>query len=130
MTYTLYPYYWADEKEWDELLAIENDDYQHAEFLKAGAARVLVPVRKNFHEKVHSFLVQGPRALEFESEIKISSPLWLPLYQEIEEAQNPSSQNIAVEKCWETKVPTSLILLQADDSLPDDFEVPDDCPDP
>lgn len=129
MTYTLYPYYWADEGDWEELLSIENDDYQHAEFLRAGAARVLVPVRKNFHEKVHSFLVQGPRALDFESEVKITSPLWLPLYQEIEEAQNPSSQNLAVEKCWETRVPTSLILLQADDSLPDDFVVPDDCPD-
>jgi len=127
MTFSLYPYYWADEGQWEELLRLEHDDYQHGEFLKAGAARVLVPIRKNFHQKVHAFLVQGPRALDFGDEIEISSPLWLPLYQEIEEAQNPSSQNIAVEKCWDTRVPTNLIWLQPDATLPE-YDVVEDCP--
>ncbi|MGH1472622.1 MAG: hypothetical protein ACRBCS_15680 [Cellvibrionaceae bacterium] len=127
LTYTLYPYYWNDAADWKELLHLKHQDSEHATFLRAGAARVLVPVRENWHRKVHSVLVHGAKALDFIDEINVTSPLWLPLWQEIEESQNPSSQNRVVEKCWDVKVPTNLVMLKEDSELPT-FDTPDDCP--
>jgi hypothetical protein len=48
MMYSLYPYYWADQPSWPGLAQIEDTDPLHAEFLQAGAARVVVPVRPGY----------------------------------------------------------------------------------
>jgi len=50
MSYVLYPYYWADDNNggWALHTARSENDENWAEFLRAGAARVVVPVRDGF----------------------------------------------------------------------------------
>jgi hypothetical protein len=50
MSYVLYPYFWADNRGdgWSLHTARSENDENWAEFLRAGAARVVVPVRDGF----------------------------------------------------------------------------------
>ena len=127
MTFVLYPYYWADPNHWAEIARLEHPDPQHATFLRAGAARVLVPVRRHFEDAVHNFLVLGRKALDGAEDVGITSQRWLPLYQEIKEAQNAPAAQREVVECWSARLPTTLVKLDLEDSLPT-FDVPQDCP--
>lgn len=50
MSYVLYPYFWADNRNdgWSLHTARSEGDENWAEFLRAGAARVVVPIRDGF----------------------------------------------------------------------------------
>jgi hypothetical protein len=56
MTYFLYPYHWSRRASWASRIAAEAAEAQHQAFLSAGAARVIVPIKPGFEEKVASFL--------------------------------------------------------------------------
>jgi len=56
MTYFLYPYHWSRRASWASRIAAQAAEAQHQAFLSAGAARVIVPVKPGFEEKVASFL--------------------------------------------------------------------------
>jgi hypothetical protein len=45
MSYWLFPYFWARRASWLQRLALDDRDPQFAEFLRAGAGRVLVAAR-------------------------------------------------------------------------------------
>ena len=47
-TYVYYPYYWASKRKWMDEVALTDPDPQFEAFLKAGAARVVLPVRPGF----------------------------------------------------------------------------------
>ncbi len=59
LTYLLYPYFWARKSEWKTTALLENDDPELGAFLRAGAARVQVPVRPGFEEAVLYFFESG-----------------------------------------------------------------------
>lgn len=129
MSFVLYPYYWTDTNEWDDLVTLDHIDPQHGQFLRAGAARVLVPVRDNFRDVVHNFFALGRRALDFAEEVEVTDPLWLPLYKEIEEQKGAPSRREEVIRCWPERVSTTLVMLDPDSRLPS-FPGPTDCPTP
>ena len=56
MSYFLYPYYWGRREAWRFRRALDHGDAGHAAFLKAGAARVVVPVTPGFEERVLAYL--------------------------------------------------------------------------
>src|SRR5439155_1535794 len=55
----LYPYYWGRKEMWYDLTKFTSDDPLHQQFLRAGAARVVVPVRPSFNPDVLFFLITG-----------------------------------------------------------------------
>jgi hypothetical protein len=59
MTYVLYPYYWGSKAEWPTLAQLSDDDPLYASFLQAGAARVQVPVRPGFEERIVTYASTG-----------------------------------------------------------------------
>ncbi len=83
MTYIFYPYFWARKQLWATLQQIEDNDPLHAQFLQAGAARVLVPVRRGYEDAIQYYLstnkIAGPP--------KIGSKLYVPLVTAIKEQQ-------------------------------------------
>ena len=83
MTYIFYPYFWARKQRWATLQQIEDNDPLHAQFLQAGAARVLVPVRRGYEDAIQWYLstnkIAGPA--------NIGSKLYLPLVTAIKEQQ-------------------------------------------
>jgi hypothetical protein len=56
MNYFLYPYHWARRASWRTRAAAASNDPLHQSFLKAGAARVIVPVTPGYEAKVAWFL--------------------------------------------------------------------------
>lgn len=54
MTFVLYPYFWGRKPQWPELIPIEDVDPLFASSLKAGFARVQLPVRPRFEESVRT----------------------------------------------------------------------------
>lgn len=83
MTYIFYPYFWARKQLWATLQQIEDNDPLHAQFLQAGAARVLVPVRRGYEDAIQWYLttnkIAGPPG--------IGSKRYVPLVTAIKEQQ-------------------------------------------
>jgi methionine aminopeptidase len=106
MSYYFYPFYWANKEKWCELYQTQNDDPLFKAFLQSGMARVIITVRPGFEEMVNWYMATGQiwnggqvPTLDDEEFVSI-----------VEELRNPESE---VEETWETRVPTSLTVIQA-----------------
>ena len=106
MSYNFYPFYWANKENWASKYSIENNDPLFKSFLQSGMARVIVTVRPGFEEMVNWYLATGQiwnggqvPTIDDEEFVSI-----------VHELQNPES---VVEETWETRVPTSLTVIQA-----------------
>lgn len=90
MTYVFYPYFWGRKPGWVELLNSEDADELFAQFLRAGAARVQVPVRPGFVEAIEYFLREGRpwnggTPPHFEDDDDAAGPPFIPIMQELRE---------------------------------------------
>lgn len=135
MAYTFLPYYWADENDWGELLSIEaNADHVFLAFLKAGMVDVTLPVKPGLEKSVaflletgllwrgDGFVLSGQDdlypAIEENLQIEVDAQ-----GNEIEydNAGNPIPK---IEATWETRIPSTLTIVQdysnplADEGLP------------
>ena len=83
--YFFYPYYWgrkgSQSELWVSKLKIDDADPLFAEFLKAGTARVVIPVRPKFAEEVAHFFETG-EIWDGGDLPSITSPLYLDIIQE------------------------------------------------
>jgi hypothetical protein len=59
MTYIFYPYFWGKKAEWPTISQLTDDDLLFTRFLRAGAARVQVPVRLGFENRMLTYLSTG-----------------------------------------------------------------------
>jgi len=59
MTYVFYRYFWGRKCTWPEKLKEESGDLIFQQFLAAGSARVLVPIRDGFFDLVQYYLTTG-----------------------------------------------------------------------
>jgi hypothetical protein len=115
--YAFYPYYWAPRDEWDERFKKADPDYEFQQFLQAGSARVVVPVRRGFEAAVSHFLETG-QPWEGRGEPTITDPLYFAIVDEIRERTGGRQDAIPVGDPWEVRLPTSLILLRNQDATP------------
>jgi len=117
MMYALYAYFWARKDYWMRRVTIEDNDEAFAEFLKAGSARVVVPVRPGFERAVVHYMEAnviwdgGPLP-------DINSPLYVPILAEIRAAQQAAGTETPYGDAWRNRLPTQLVLLRDDDELP------------
>ncbi len=115
MMYFFYPYFWGREANWFNRAMLTGDDPLFAEFLKAGEARVAVPVRPGFEAAVLHFLDTG-EIWNGGDVPKIGSALYVSIVQEIEDSQRDPEMTLLDQ--WEVAVPTSLVKLRPDGLLP------------
>ncbi|TBN06813.1 hypothetical protein EYD45_02700 [Hyunsoonleella flava] len=54
MLYAFYPYYWGRKEGWINKLNLKDNDPLFEKFLKAGYARVLVPIRLGFERQIYN----------------------------------------------------------------------------
>jgi len=59
ITYLFYPYFWGRKNEWVDVFNLEDIDPTFEKFLKAGFARVWVPVRPGFENALANYLCTG-----------------------------------------------------------------------
>lgn len=124
MTYVTYPYFWGRKSKWADRIAFEDADPVFEDFLQAGYCRVSVPARPGFEGAIDHYLTFG--------EIwnggplpAISSPLFLPIADEISERLNRPGDEVPQGDPWLVRIPTNLVRLRPDASLPKWSKGPD-----
>jgi hypothetical protein len=117
ITYILYPYYWGRKENWCDKIKFEDADPQFVDFITAGAARVVVPARDEFRSAIRHFLTTGEIWMGGELP-DIDSSLYLPIVEELKEQLGAPGEERRVDEPWHVTIPTSLIRLRPDGSLP------------
>ena len=87
--YFLYSYFWDVPLSWDFVRQIEHPDSTRQAFLRAGSARVVLPVRKGYEQAWLSFVELG----DFRSQLPQSHP-YMTIAQEIQAYDNTNYPGI------------------------------------
>lgn len=129
MTYRYYPYFWGRKQDWDETYTKEDTDPNFTDFLRAGAARVVVPVYPTYNETI-LFYLKTNKIWNGTTPPALNDPLYISIIEEIR-AENEYITGEQLPACdlesgypcladeWEVKVPTNLTYLQKESDLPD-----------
>jgi hypothetical protein len=118
MQHVFYPYYWSRYPRWEQRVNREDVDPAFLEFLQAGAARVVLPVRPGFEVAVSHYLETGEIWNGDGDPPPINSPLYFPIVEEIKERTQAPEGEIVVGDPWDTFVPTPLVILRREGNLP------------
>lgn len=121
LTYTLYPYYWANQGRWRPLYQLSDADSQLLEFLQSGMARVLVSVRPGYEQAAMYFLRTG-KVWSGGEQPGIDSLIYRAIVDELKQPVG-----VRVGQPWEIRVPTTLTVLQAESGAIDGKGLPCDC---
>jgi hypothetical protein len=116
--YVFYPYFWARMDRWAERLQLTDVDPLFEDFLRAGYARVLLPVRRGFEDSVMYYLLWD-EPWNGGDLPAIGDPLYLPITEEIRQRTGAPGSETPQGDPWEITVPTDLIYLRKDDALPE-----------
>jgi hypothetical protein len=116
LNYFLYPYYWGRSDNWYDRVLAQDEDPLFAEFLRAGQARVVVPVRQGFEHDIRYFLRSGGKLWGGKPLPEIHDADYLSVAEEMKAAQHPEAG--VPGEWWETIVPTNQVYLRADACLP------------
>lgn len=107
MSYNFYPFYWAQKNNWKSSYNIdETDDATFKAFLQSGMARVILTIRPGFEEAVNWYMATG-QVWNGGQVPTMDDELFLSIVEELREPEGE------VEETWETRVPTSLTIIQA-----------------
>ncbi|REH56257.1 hypothetical protein C7448_101295 [Tenacibaculum gallaicum] len=109
MAYTFYPYFYGAEGNWDANFEHnEGSDPVFQAFLQSGMARSVVPVRPGFEEAVNWYMKTGEIWNGQGMVTDMDDDLYVSVAEEMQTIEGE------VEGTWETRVPTTLTVLQAD----------------
>jgi hypothetical protein len=117
MTYFFYPYFWGLKAHWLDRALLDDVDPLFGEYLRAGAARVVFPVRPGFEIAIIHYLETG-EIWNGGDLLDIHSKLYLPIVVEIKSAQGAPGKEKPVDEPWPVRLPTTLVKLRPDDKLP------------
>lgn len=124
LTWVAYPYFWGRKEQWDERLSYEDPDPVFNQFLKAGYCRVTVPARPGFEGAIDHYMNFG-ELWNGGPLPAISSPLYLPIADEIAERLERPGSEVPQGDPWQVRIPTTLVHLRPDDTLPKWAKDPD-----
>ncbi len=113
-----YPYFWASKGTWGKRFSRQDIDPQLREFLQAGSARVVIPVRPGFEVAVSHYLETGKIWNGTGKPPDISSPLYVSIIDEIRDRTDAGKGEIPVGKPWDVRLPTPLVAVRLGTSLP------------
>jgi hypothetical protein len=125
MTYVHYPYFWGRHARWIEALHLTDPDPDFAAFLSAGATRVQVPVRPGF-ERAVAYYCQTGIIWEGNDVPLIGDDLYVPIVEEISENLGRLDEGVPYppgSEPWEVTVPTSLVVVQDLEEIPQIVDV-------
>jgi hypothetical protein len=117
LTYVLYPYFWSKEERWTTLQPIASTDADYARFLRAGSARVVVSTRPGFQHAVQYFLATSQPWTGGAAPVPDDTD-YISVADEIEAQTGAPDDGIRVGPSWEVRLPTTLVALDPDPTLP------------
>jgi hypothetical protein len=119
MTYLFYPYYWADKCDWATLSTTKgNGDVIFEGFLQSGMARVVIPVRQGFEQAINYYFETGDIWNGGGLVLDSDDELYLSIDEEMQEIEG------FVEEEWETRMPTTLTIVQGNSVYLEDEGLP------
>jgi hypothetical protein len=116
LMYVYYPYFWGRKAKWGELILIQDLDPEFEAFLKAGAARVVVPVRPGFEAALAHYHETGDVWMGEEIP-DMFSERYVSIIAEIKARNANAGEEVFVEE-WDVRLPTTLVMVRDDDDLP------------
>jgi hypothetical protein len=129
IVYRFYPYQWARKEKWDDLYALTDPDPLFTDFLRAGAARVIVPVHPSYNDALLYYLETGVLWNGGEPPT-INDPLYVSIVEELRSDATVNDAGDGLPLCkvdsetpcivdeWDVKLPTNLVYLQRTPELP------------
>lgn len=127
MTYLFYSYFWGRKKNWVDITHLSDPDPMFAQFLAAGAARVVVPVPIAYADSV-LYLLQNPHhKKELRDKvwkggkrptIEDKDHLYISITEELRNQTDDLNGAKPEDTPWEFTLPTTLVWLQKDSDLP------------
>lgn len=133
MSYELLPYFYGATLRWRHLYDLADSDPLMQNFLQAGMAKVIVPVRPGFEEAALHLLANGytPFLATGGTLPAIDSDIYRSVMAEITEARQNLAQSAPptpVGESWKVHVPTTLVVLQCDSGCVSGSGLPCNCP--
>lgn len=121
LVYVFYPYFWGRHPGWISAIHLTDPDPDFAGFLRAGAARVQVPVRPGFEKAVAHFC-QFHEVWNGNDPPLRDDDLYVPIVDEIA-ANLGKFDNDGVPypdgaQPWEVRIPTELVVVQNLEEIP------------
>lgn len=110
ITYLFYPYFWGRKCNWQKIYLLKDEDPLFLNFLQAGFARVVVPVRPGYEDAVLRFIVDG-QPWNGGTAPGVDSELYLSIANEMKEPVGTVDPTV---EPWFVRVPTTLTVLQCD----------------
>jgi hypothetical protein len=117
LAYAFFPYFWGAQSSWVSKLLSAEGDAQFASFLNSGAARVVLPIRRNYEAAFERFLNTGTTPTTAEL-LDVGSPLWVTLVDELRQQQAEDGLETPVDEPWQFRIASDLIRARADAKLP------------
>jgi hypothetical protein len=112
MSYIFYPYFWTGRDDWPEALARQDPDPLFAQFIRAGSARVVLPVHPGFERVVGSRLhLKLPSPAVAPSAPQPADGPYLDIAEEIRAAQDALAGGKPSGRPWPVVLPTTLVAL-------------------
>jgi hypothetical protein len=99
MMFHFHPYYWGRKGNWRQRALLQDVDPLFAEFVKAGAARIVVAVRPGFEAAVAHFLDTG-EVWDGADLPPIGSPLYVSIIEEIRERDRAPGAELPQGTPW------------------------------
>jgi hypothetical protein len=118
MSYLFYPYYWADKCDWADLMQRESEDPVFQAFLQSGMARVVVPIRTQYAEAFAFYLETGEIWHGNDLVPGTENDFYLSILEELQTTEG------IVEEEWETRVPSTLAIIQGKSAFLEDEGLP------
>lgn len=125
LVYFFYPYFWGWKPGWSHRMLLDDVDPLFADFLRAGAARVVFPVRPGFEAAVLHYLETG-EIWSGGPAPDVTDPLYVPIIKEIQEATGAPGNEVPQGEPWLVHLPTTLAKLRPNDDLPSWTKVGED----
>jgi hypothetical protein len=118
LTYLFYPYFWGRQSQWISKLNTYDEDPLFTQFLQAGAARVVMPVHPAYNDAVMYFLENNGAIWNGGSPPRLNDPMYISLADELRGQSDDLANAVAEGDPWQVVLPTTLVYLQKDSTLP------------
>lgn len=125
MTYAFYPYFWGRKQRWVEIYRLDDVDPIFMSFLRAGYARVVVPVRPGYEGAALRYLADGS-LWDGGSTPGVDDPMYVAIENDLKEPVGEVDPEI---EPWEITLPTQLTVLQCGSACVPGTSLPCPCED-
>jgi hypothetical protein len=134
----LYPYFWTPRESWKQRLRLRDDDPIHEAFLRAGAARVVLPIRPGWEKAFLAVMETGSAngldgtdhpyltiAEEIQNFAKTNYPGMIPANPDEIDAEQATRQSEGILiGAWHEYTPTNALDIKIGETGPTEGEFP------